>query len=237
MIRFVLSVFLIALLMLCACKEVGKTNEAASQTPYMEPLVLQGMEHGLILPPINILPVSGDTVSYRIQLRPGEDGKLLERMGKKEEISFESTPSLMVKGRQYAFRHLHFHTPGHHLIEGIQFPMEFHVVTQPIDKGIGSEEYLVIATLFKIGEENQFIDEILKLSSEMGKSKEETELNILLGGQSMVIKTNLDMEGYYHYTGPLATKPFGDTVQWYVAHRIFEISPEQFERIKNLQAQ
>lgn len=55
---------------------------------------------------------------------------------------------------------MHFHTPSEHLIDGMTFPMELHIVNQvpPVNQG-DTPHYLVIAALFKMGKENKFISE------------------------------------------------------------------------------
>ncbi len=199
------------------------------------PPVFEGIAHALINPPVQILPLPADSTKFKVVMNTFEN-TTVEEEGRKADLNFDFESALEIEGRQYRFKHLHFHSPGPHLLEGISFPMEFHVVTEPADRNTGGE-YLVISTLFKIGEENPFIRELMIQSSDLGHSKSETLLGILKGGQAMVNKTNLDMEGFYHYTGFLASEPFTKTVEWYIAHRIFEVSAEQIEQIKALQEQ
>jgi carbonic anhydrase len=223
-----------ASLLLFSCKDAVKTKTPGNQVTEPPP-VYEGIAHALINPPVQILPLPADSAKFKVVMKTFENG-VVEEEGQKAELNFDFESALEIEDRLYGFKHLHFHSPGTHLLEGISFPMEFHVVTQPVDDK-KTEEYLVIATLFKIGEENPFIREILIQSSDLGRSKSETLIGILKGGQAMVNKTNLDMEGFYHYTGYLASAPYSKTVQWYVAHRIFEVSAEQIEQIKALQEQ
>jgi len=226
--------FFIAIFLLFSCKDTG--SKKRPETPEVEPPpIFEGITHSLINPPVQILPVPGDTAKFKVVMNTLKNG-MIEEEGLKAELNFDFESALEIENRQYGFKHLHFHSPGTHLLEGISFPMEFHVVTTPVNGGKPAE-YLVIATLFKIGEENPFIREILIQASDLGRSKTETLLGILKGGQAMVNKTNLDMEGFYHYTGFLASEPYSKSVQWYIAHRIFEVSAQQIEQIKALQEQ
>lgn len=232
--RSVLYGLFTASFLLFSCKDAG--SKKRSENPEVEPPpIFKGISHALIYRPVQILPLAGDTTKFKVVMNTVKNG-MIEEEGQKAELNFDFESSLEIGDRQYGFKHLHFHSPGTHLLEGISFPMEFHVVTQPVNGG-KPEEYLIIATLFKIGAENPFIREILIQASELGRSKSETLLGILKGGQAMVNKTNLDMEGFYHYTGFLASDPYSKSVQWYIAHRIFEVSAQQIEQIKALQEQ
>ncbi|MEN8787990.1 MAG: carbonic anhydrase family protein [Flavobacteriaceae bacterium] len=220
--------------LLFSCKDAN--TKKMPETQVMEPPpVFEGITHALINPPVQVLPLPADSAKFKVVMKT-LDNAVIEEEGQKAELNFDFESALEIDGRQYRFQHLHFHSPSTHLLEGISFPMEFHVVTQPVDNK-ETEEYLVIATMFKIGEENPFIREILIQSSDLGRSKSETLLGILKGGQAMINKTNLDMEGFYHYTGFLASEPYSKSVQWYIAHRIFEVSAQQIEQIKALREQ
>ncbi len=232
--RSVLYGLFMASFLLLSCKDTGSKKQ--TENPVLEPPpTFEGIAHALIYPPVQILPLPGDTTKFKVVMNTVENG-IIEEEAQKAELNFDFESALEIGDRQYGFKHLHFHSPGSHLLEGVSFPMEFHVVTQPVNGGKPGE-YLVIATLFKIGTENPFIREILLQASDLGRSKSETLLAILKGGQAMVNKTNLDMEGFYHYTGFLASEPYSKSVQWYIAHRIFEVSAQQIEQIKALQEQ
>lgn len=233
--RCILFCCLAASILLFSCKEKQEKKPADVEV-VVPPPVIEGIPHALIRPPVQILPSTADSTKFKAILRTAENDIQLEADGRIAQLDFDFENSLVIDGRQFGFRHLHFHSPGLHLLEGISFPMEFHVITQPTDEN-SSEEYLVIATLFKIGEENPFIREILNQSAEPGMSGPETLLGILKGGQAMVNKTNLDMGGFYHYTGFLASKPYSESVDWYITRKIFEVSAEQIEQIKTLQEQ
>ena len=231
--RSVLCCLFTVSFLLVSCKD-SKTKKLPENQPTGPPPIFEGMEHALINPPVQILPIAGDSTKFKVVINNIVNGQV-EEEGVETQLNFDFETAMVIEGRQYRFKHLHFHSPGPHLLEGISFPMEFHVVTEPVDNKGG--EYLVIVTHFKIGEENPFIQELLIQSSDLGRSKTETLIGILKGGQAMVNKTNLDMKGFYHYTGSLASEPYSKSVEWYIAHRIFEVSAQQINQIRALQEQ
>ena len=94
------------------------------------------------------------------------------------------------------------------------------------------------AELSKLGGQfNPFIDELLQKPLNFSGPEQESQLHILMGGRAMVSKTNDNLNGFYHYIGPLATKPFSYSVRWYIARKVFEISEVQLEKIKQYKAQ
>ena len=156
--------------------------------------------------------------------------------GETKELKFGPESPILISGSPVDFKQIHFHTPSYHLIEGREYPVEFHVITVPQESG-SNPAYLIISILFDIGEHNQFIGELLQKSADKGSTVQQEQFNILLGGRAMVNKTNDNLDGFYHYIGPLATEPYTNSVQWYIARRVFEISPEQLEIIKKMKLQ
>ena len=204
---------------------------------YNAPLVLDGMKHGLIKPPVNITSSKYDSLSYNIYL----DGESMREesliKGKKVELLFGPEEPLLIDDSEVEFKQLHFHTPGYHLIEGEEYTMELNVVTVPVSKLKGNPEYLVVSILFRLGQSNPFIDELLQKPLNYSGPEQESQLNILMGGRAMVSKTNDNLNGFYHYIGPLATKPFTNSVRWYIARKTFEISENQLDKIKEYKSQ
>ena len=236
MIRKLFLTALIATGLVC-CKEANKENTDGHGSKYNEPLILKGMTHGLIKPPVNIIKNESDSLSYQIYL--AEKSVVGESMikGNKMEVRFGPETPLLINDSEVEFKLLHFHTPAYHLIQGEEFPLEFHVITIPKEKSGSDPEYLVVSILFRIGQTNQFIEELLQKPAGSGMAIKESQLNILLGGRAMVNKTNDNLDGFYHYIGPLATPPKTNSVNWYIARRIFEISEEQLNTIIRLKSQ
>lgn len=64
----------------------------------------------------------------------------------------------------YDFKQIHVHTSSEHLIDGMTFPNEMHIVNiaQSLD-GSKTPEYRVVRVLFKMGRKNKFISGFLDL--------------------------------------------------------------------------
>ena len=236
MIRKLFIIALTASFVIC-CKEAKRGNPDFQSSKYNEPLVLKGMTHGLIKPPVNIITSTSDSLTYQIYLAGETDEGESMITGNRKEVRFDPEAPLLVNESEVEFKQLHFHSPAYHLIQGEEFPAEFHVITVPKDKKGRNPEFLVVSILFRIGQTNQFIEELLQRPAGSDRAFKESQLNILLGGRAMVHKTNDNLNGFYHYIGPLATAPNTKSVHWYIARRIFEISEEQLTTIKNLKNQ
>ena len=222
---------------LLSCKEAKKDDPTRPNSKYNAPLVLDGMRHGLIKPPVNIIGSENDSLSYDIYLDRGSMQEESSIKGKKVELLFGPEEPMLIDGSEVEFKQLHFHTPSYHLIEGEEYAMELNVVTVPVSKQKSNPEYLVISILFRTGQFNPFIEELLQNPLNFSGPEQESQLHILMGGRAMVSKTNDNLNGFYHYIGPLATKPYSNSVHWYIARKVFEISEEQFVNIKQRKIQ
>jgi len=123
------------------------------------------LDHGLIQSPINIRSFREQTTNtHKITFHYQDKIKAVENLGHTVQLDFETGSTISYEGLDYDFKQMHFHTPSEHLIDGITFPMEMHIVTSisPKDKN-GTPRYLVIGILFKEGKANKFIDEFLDL--------------------------------------------------------------------------
>jgi len=53
----------------------------------------------------------------------------VENLGHTIQLDFKQGSTINVGGITYNFKQMHFHTPSEHLIDGITFPMELHIVS------------------------------------------------------------------------------------------------------------
>lgn len=133
----------------------------------------------------------------------------------------------------YTFKQMHFHTPSEHLIDGITFPMELHIVSAT--KNPASPQYLVIAILFKMGEESKFINEFLNIIPDHEHSKTDIKAGSIRFTDLLSLSPTGDLGHHYHYKGSLTTPPYTESVNWFVLKQIFEASPEQIKAINKLE--
>jgi len=140
------------------------------------------------------------------------------------------------EGINYDFKQMHFHTPSEHLVDGMTFPMEMHIVsTTPLkDKSI-TPRYLVLGILFKEGRNNKFIDEFLDKIPKAEDTLAPLEIGTVKLDDLLYSDKLHDVKNFYHYQGSLTTPPYTQTVQWFVFKHIMEASPQQIEAINAIE--
>ncbi|MBN1252857.1 MAG: carbonic anhydrase family protein [Bacteroidales bacterium] len=122
----------------------------------------------------------------------------------------------------YNLTQFHFHTASEHTLNGVQFPMEAHLVHLTTDNKIA-----VIGIWFKEGAENILLKKIIdKIPDQADETFKET-LQIDIKNLFPVNKS------YYHYVGSLTTPPCTEGVNWFVMKNPCEASKYQIEILKN----
>ena len=161
--------------------------------------------------------------------------KAAENLGHTIQVDFNPGSNCLVNGKGYNTKQFHFHTPSEHLVDGMTFPMEMHIVNVLEDSDKTNPSYMVVGILFKMGAENKFIQEFLsKVPHEEGSKNElqndEVKLEDLL---SVIPKKELN--SYYTYHGSLTTPPYTESVRWVVLKSIVEASEEQIMAIEKME--
>lgn len=131
---------------------------------------------------------------------------------------------------RYDLRQFHYHTPSEHYLDGVQYPVEMHMVHEHLDEK-GYSSYLVIAVLYTFGKEdvflNRFIDEVPTACIEV--DFEDKSVNI---SEEFVMG---DLEDYFHYEGSLTTPPYTETVDWLVLSKTHTMSADQIVHLSELE--
>lgn len=198
---------------------------------------LPGLEHGLSQSPINIDTRSlADEGKHKITMRFNDEVNKIENLGHTVQLDFSEGSTITVDGMTFDFKQCHFHTPSEHLLDGVTFPMEMHIVNlAPNEDKKAEPQYLVIGLLFKEGKENKFIAEFLdSIPSEENSSKEVEVGQVKLGDLLDTVPAE-DRGHHYHYLGSLTTPPYTESVRWYITRHIFEASAAQIETINKLE--
>lgn len=191
------------------------------------------LDHGLIQSPINILSDRAEsTGKYSITVHFDDQINAVKNLGNTVQLDFVPGSTITYDGKVYEFKQLHFHTPSEHLIDGITFPMEMHVVNVRQTGGAEARpEYLVVGMLFRMGRRNPFIEQFLDLIplDENGKRH-------VRPGRTRLMDMLTEHEGegvdsFYRYQGSLTTPPYTETVSWFIDKTIYQASPEQIQRI------
>lgn len=157
----------------------------------------------------------------------------VENLGHTIQLDFAQGSTITASGITYDFKQMHFHTPSEHLIDGITYPMELHIVSE--EENSAAPHYLVIAVLFKMGEENRFINEFLNTVPKHEHSKASVETDRIKLRDLFTAMPMENLGHHYHYQGSLTTPPYSENVSWFVLKKIFEASPEQIQTINNIE--
>jgi carbonic anhydrase len=158
-----------------------------------------------------------------------------ENLGHTVELKFAKGSTATIEGQKCTARQLHFHTPSEHLIDGLTYPMEMHIVSTVKDSNEEKEPtYFVIGVLFKMGLENPFLKEFQHFVPaepgerflDSGDVKMKDLLTLLVADHALSCFT---------YHGSLTTAPYSENVHWIVLNHPLEASPAQIMAIEKLE--
>jgi carbonic anhydrase len=158
----------------------------------------------------------------------------VENLGHTIQLDFKEGSTTTASGKTYYSKQFHFHTPSEHLIDGMTFPMEMHIVN--VSKDSNSDKhprYMVIALLFKMGHENKFLKEFLNAIPI--KEEKDSLSASAVNFEDLVKSIPKNEQGYFSYKGSLTTPPFSETVDWIIKKHILEASPEQIYTIEKME--
>lgn len=218
-----------------AANDVSATAPDA-ESKKQQGYILPGLDHGFEQSPINIVSTKNDEGKHHITLYFSDEVNKIENLGHTVQLDFAEGSTITQDDTTFNFKQCHFHTPSEHLIDGMTFPMEMHIVNiMPNEDKTATPQYLVIGVLFKEGKENKFIadflDAIPKEEHETANLKAgSVKLADLFGTIPKEIKGH-----YYNYRGSLTTPPYTESVRWYITKHIFEASAEQIEAINKVE--
>ena len=136
------------------------------------------------------------------------------------KVRYEDGGVVLLDGREYRLIECHVHYPSEHTIEGERFALETHLVH--IEK---AGEIAVVGILYRLGETNEAIQELIDSSPGRGKD-DNRPLSSLTASE--FLPTN---KGYYAYVGSLTTMPYTEGVKWFVLSEVLEVSEEQVKTL------
>jgi len=122
------------------------------------------------------------------------------------QVNYSDGDTLTVGGRDYQLVQYHFHAPSEHTVNGMQFPMEMHLVHMS-----GEGQLAVIGVFITEGAHNAAFDPIW------------TNLPASKGVEHHLEHVKVDVDALlprarttYRYDGSLTTPPCSEGVQWFV---------------------
>ncbi len=181
---------------------------------------------GLLQSPINISTSRAVPGEHAVALHYQTSHEHVTNLGHTVRVAYDAGSSIEFDARTYDFAQFHFHTPSEHLLDGVTYPMEMHLVH--LERG-NPEHYLVVGVLFKEGSPDALLDTLLEVvPPTVGETADE---ETLLDASTLFSPG----EGYYHYEGSLTTPPYSEAVDWLVLKRIHEASAEQIQAFNRIE--
>ena len=176
--------------------------------------------------PINIIEsttiLNPSAKDLDVMYSPNTILKKVENNGHSIQFDFNPGDSILYKHDIYYLKQIHFHEPAEHLINGVKFPIEIHLVHVNTDNNI-----TVLGILGMEGEESQlfeFLESFLPLEN----------------GEERIIDQNLDLTSlfpdktdFYSYSGSLTTPPCTENVNWVIFKEPIIISLDEVLKLKN----
>lgn len=138
------------------------------------------------------------------------------------QIDYSSGSKAKIDGQEYQLLQFHFHAPSEHTIDGIVYPLVFHLVHQ----NQASKKLAVVGVFVKEGKKNAALD---KISSNMPKTEGVKEVSGATIDASNLLPA---ASSYYNYPGSLTTPPCSEEVNWNVMTGTIEASKEQIDAFK-----
>jgi carbonic anhydrase len=220
-----------------ASAEDGKTEPAAPPEP-PKPAAAAEAEHtnvsylfpehseGTSQSPINIVTSRAVPAKHQIKFHYQSSKEHVDNLGHTVKVTYDAGSSLDYDGAQFDLVQFHFHTPSEHLMDGVTYPMEMHLVHAQHDH---PEHLLVVGVLFKEGTTNTLLTRLIENVPEHAGEHADKDVKL---DASTIFKRG---EGYYHYEGSLTTPPYSESVTWLVLDQVHEASAEQIETLNRIE--
>lgn len=221
-----------------ATENANEVNATApdAEAKKLQGYILPGLEHGFEQSPVNIISTTNAGGNHNVTMYFKDDINKIENLGHTVQLDFAEGSTITQDDSTFAFKQCHFHTPSEHLIDGMTYPMEMHIVNiMPNEDKNATPQYLVIGVLFKEGKENKFIADFLNAIPKDEKGTADLKSGkVTLHDLFGTIPKNLK-GAFYNYRGSLTTPPYTETVRWYITKHIFEASAAQIEAINKIE--
>jgi carbonic anhydrase len=176
--------------------------------------------------PINIVTARTVPGEHKIEFHYRSSKEHVDNLGHTIKVTYDPGSSLDYDGKSYDLVQFHFHTPSEHLLDGVTYPMEMHLVHAQHDH---PEHLLVVGVLFKEGNPSQLLEKLIVDVPQHAGEHADKDAKL---DASSVFKTG---EGYFHYEGSLTTPPYSETVTWLVLDQPHDASAEQIEAMNRIE--
>ncbi len=228
------------------CKESGKTT-AASSPEHVANVHSKSANHwsyegetgpehwkeieknsdcgGFLQSPINIVNYELDRTLPNLSVHYTTSTHIHDVVnnGHTIQYNFDVGDFIELGDNQYELMQFHFHEPAEHLIDGIRYPMELHLVHKSADGA-----YAVLSVMAKEGASSEPFDFLERhLPLEVGD----------IETVDMAFDMNLNLprdKTYFTYEGSLTTPPCTENVRWIIFREPITVSLQQVEELRKL---
>ncbi len=229
--------FLLILILACFIFQVNAQEKDAALKGKKQGHIPKGLKNGICQSPINIISKRTENGQHTVLFDFEAEIDQVENLGHTVQLDVAPGNTVTHAGEVYNFKQIHFHTHSEHQVDGIIYPMEMHIVHAHEDTKEKQNHYLVIGLLFKMGDQSEFIDEFINQIPSKEHSKKLVAKGTIRLHDMIKELPKEEVQDFYHYLGSLTTPPFTETVNWYVGKHIYEASPEQIEKIKEIEGE
>lgn len=149
-------------------------------------------------------------------------GEAMVNTGHTLQIPYPESNTLMLDGRRYALKQVHFHTPSEYTIDGQRYPMEAHLVHADAQGNLA-----VVGVMFEEGQSHE------ALATLEDSLPEKAGTRLALPGEGMSASVWLpEQHDYYRLNGSLTTPPCTEGVRWLVMKEPVTASATQLEALR-----
>lgn len=188
--------------------------------------ILAEASEGSSQSPINIVTSRAVAGKHKVKFKYKASNEHVDNLGHTVKVTYDTGSSVEYDGTRYDLVQFHFHTPSEHLLDGVTYPMELHLVHAEHDH---PEHLLVVGVLFKEGSSHPLLAKLVSDVPEHAGEHADKDAQL---DASSILKRG---EGYYHYDGSLTTPPYSETVTWLVLDQPHDASAEQIEALNRIE--
>jgi len=136
---------------------------------------------------------------------------------------YVSHNGIIAGGKRYRLLQFHFHTASEHTVDGLEYPMEMHLVHQAQDGALA-----VVAVFIEAGKSHQLLS---KVWQELPTYEDHASDLVITAKISSLLPEN---HTAFSYAGSLTTPPASEGVLWYVMVDPITMDAQEIERFRNI---
>lgn len=159
----------------------------------------------------------------KLQIAYAQSPLMVANTGKTIQVNYEQGSKFKSGETIYDFRHIEFHTPSEHYIDGAPYPMEANFVH------ISPEgDLAIIAVMFKVGVQNAALQTLWDTIPQTGQMN--APEGVMFNASDLLPKDGT----YFTYQGSITRPPCKEGVNWFVLQTPVELSREQLTGFQSL---